>query len=127
MPTRIMVTQGYERETEHGAIQRFRGGSFYQPPEDARQELLEKGVAYEEGDPPQASDGREFTGRLAHERRDDYERRLYRQNPLRDVPFASQTARDLAEEANLERRDFAGHEPSGETGYTADDIREVAS
>lgn len=126
MPQRIMVTQGYERRLPNGGVQRFRGGAHYQPSEDAVRELLEQGVAYPEDEPPTASDGRTFTGLLAHERRDSYESSLRRGNPLMGVEFASETARELAEEHELERRDFAGQSPSGETGYTADDIREVA-
>lgn len=126
MADRIMVTQGYERALPGGAVQRFRGGAFYQPPEDARRELLEQGVAYREGEPPEAMDGTTFEGRMAFERRDAYEAKMRRANPLVDIPFASETARQLAEDEELERRDFAGFEPSGETGYTADDIREVA-
>lgn len=41
------------------------------------------------------------------------------------IEFASKAARKLAEDEGLAVEDFAGHQPSGETGYTKDDVTEI--
>lgn len=120
---RVMVTMGHELELEGGGVVRFHAGSLYRPAEDVREALFEAGVAYPEGEPPTASDGTVFRGAGAFTRRDDHEAALERGRPLSDVPFASATARNLAERGRMAEADFEDVEPSGQTGYTADDVR----
>ena len=42
------------------------------------------------------------------------------------VPFASSVAARLADEGDLTDTDFEEAEPSGKTGFTADDVRHIA-
>lgn len=45
---------------------------------------------------------------------------------LETVDFASDRAREIAEDEGLGAGDFEGETPTGETGFTADDVRGVA-
>lgn len=46
---------------------------------------------------------------------------------LGGIPFASGAAKSAAERAGLDAWDFEGTPPGGETGYTVDDIRDLAA
>ena len=43
------------------------------------------------------------------------------------VPFASPTAKTLAEDEELGGTDFHGKEPTGSKGFTTDDVRHIAA
>jgi len=48
-------------------------------------------------------------------------------DPLAGITFASSTAQDAARTAGLASTHFADHAPTGETGYTASDVRTIIS
>jgi hypothetical protein len=69
----------------------------------------------------------------AKQLRQDYENKALTGAPenkaktgLESVEFASSQARALAEEHSLGPGDFQGRQPSGSSGFTVADVREIA-